>query len=86
MHRRDALAWLDGARDGAPFGLVFCDPPYDLAVGLAGPLAERLPPILTEDAHTVTESDKRAPLVLPFELVRERTYGDTRIAVHRGRR
>ena len=31
----------------------------------------------------ITESDKRAPLELPFPLLRERTYGDTRIAVHR---
>jgi hypothetical protein len=30
----------------------------------------------------VTESDKRTPLELPLPLVRERTYGDTRIAVH----
>jgi hypothetical protein len=30
----------------------------------------------------VTESDKRNPLVLPFPLRVERTYGDTRIAIH----
>ena len=33
----------------------------------------------------VTESDKRDPLDLAFPLVRERAYGDTRIAIHRGR-
>jgi hypothetical protein len=33
----------------------------------------------------VTESDKRAPLELALPLVDERTYGDTRIAIHRGR-
>ena len=51
---------------------------------LAGPLAELLPPVLTDNALIVTESDKRTPLELPFPLVRERIYGDTRIAVHRG--
>ena len=46
------------------------------------PLAERLPAITSEDARIVTESDKRRPLELPFPLLRERTYGDTRIAIH----
>ncbi len=63
---------------------MFCDPPYDSATRLAGPLAERLPPVLTEPALIVTESDKRMPLELPLPLVRERIYGDTRMAVHRG--
>ena len=30
----------------------------------------------------MTESDKRAPLELPLPLIRERTYGDVRIAIH----
>ena len=84
VHRHDAVAWLSGAGKGEPFALVFCDPPYDLAQSLAGQLAKALPPLLTEDGRIVTESDKRSPLELPFGLVRERTYGDTRIAVHRG--
>ena len=61
---------------------MFCDPPYDLAPRLAAALAERLPAITSEDARIVTESDKRRPLELPFTLLRERTYGDTRIAIH----
>jgi len=83
VHRRAALAFLDGASGEAPFDLLFCDPPYDAAGRLAGPLAERLPAILSENARIVTESDKRSPLQLPLPLLRERTYGDTRIAVHR---
>ncbi len=83
VHRRDAFAYLTAAADKAPFDLVFVDPPYDSALAFRNRLAERLPPILTEDAVIVTESNKRAPLELPFTLVRERTYGDTRIAVHR---
>jgi 16S rRNA (guanine966-N2)-methyltransferase len=78
--RQDTLRYLAGA-DG-PFELVFCDPPYDSAARLAGPLAERLPALTPDDARIVTESDKRNPLELPFPLLTERTYGDTRIAIH----
>ncbi len=83
VHRRDALAYLAGAAAGAPFDLVFLDPPYDSAPGIGPRLAERLPAVITEDAVIVTESNKRAPLELPFAVLRERTYGDTRVAVHR---
>lgn len=82
-HRRDALGWLAAASGGPPFDLVFADPPYDSAVSVAPHLAERLPSLLSPNAVIVTESDKRTPLELPFELLRERTYGDTRIAVYR---
>jgi 16S rRNA (guanine966-N2)-methyltransferase len=78
--RQDALRWL--ARADGPFDLVFCDPPYDSASRLAGPLAERLPALTPDDARIVTESDKRNPLELPFPLLTERSYGDTRIAIH----
>jgi 16S rRNA (guanine966-N2)-methyltransferase len=64
------------------FDLVFCDPPYDDASRVAAPLSEALPAMLGEDARIVTESDKRNPLVLPLPLLVERTYGDTRIAIH----
>ena len=78
--KQDVLRFL-GRAEGA-FDLVFCDPPYDSASRLAGPLAERLPALIAEDARIVTESDKRNPLVLPFPLLVERDYGDTRIAIH----
>jgi 16S rRNA (guanine966-N2)-methyltransferase len=83
VQRRDALAYLATAAGGDPYDLVFADPPYDSALRVGPDLAERLPPILSEDAVIVTESNKRAPLELPFPLLRERSYGDTRIAVHR---
>ncbi|MGI8659815.1 MAG: 16S rRNA (guanine(966)-N(2))-methyltransferase RsmD [Thermoleophilaceae bacterium] len=82
-HRREVVAWLDAQPAGRTFELVFCDPPYDSAARLAAPLAERLPQILDREARIVTESHKRTPLELPLPLLRERTYGDTRIAVHR---
>jgi 16S rRNA (guanine966-N2)-methyltransferase len=78
--RQDVVRFLARA-DGA-FDLVFCDPPYDSASRLAGQLADRLPALCAEDARIVTESDKRNPLVLPFSLLVERAYGDTRIAIH----
>ena len=81
--RQDALRFL--ARGEGPFDLVLCDPPYDSAARLAGSLTERLPVVTPEGARIVTESDKRNPLELPFPLLRERSYGDTRIAIHRGR-
>jgi 16S rRNA (guanine966-N2)-methyltransferase len=84
VHRRDALSWLAQAGGAKAYDLVFCDPPYDSAVRLAEPLSARLPALLTDSARIVTESDKRLPLELSFPLLRERTYGDTRIAVYRG--
>ena len=78
--RQDAVRFL--ARAEGMFDLVFCDPPYDAAARLAGPLAEHLPARAAEGARIVTESDKRNPLELPFPLVTERIYGDTRIAIH----
>lgn len=80
---RDALAWLAGAR--RTYGLLFVDPPYDSARLVAEPLAERLLRVADRGALIVTESDRRQPLELPLPLLRERAYGDTRIAIHRGR-
>ena len=81
VRRRDALAYLRDAAE-APFDLVLIDPPYDSAVRVARALSERLPSVIARDARIVTESDKRTPLELSLPLLRERTYGDTRIAVH----
>ena len=78
--RQDVMRYL--ARADGPFELVFCDPPYDSAARLAGPLAQSLPRLTSDDARIVTESDKRHPLELPFPLLVERAYGDTRIAIH----
>jgi 16S rRNA (guanine966-N2)-methyltransferase len=78
--RQDAVRFL--ARAEGTFDLVFCDPPYDSASRLAGPLAQGLPALTSEHARIVTESDKRNPLELPFPLITERTYGETRIAIH----
>jgi 16S rRNA (guanine966-N2)-methyltransferase len=81
--RADALDYL--RTEPGPFELVFVDPPYSFAVGLAEQLAERLPEVISDEARIVTESDRRQPLELPLPLLRERVYGDTRIAIHSGR-
>jgi 16S rRNA (guanine966-N2)-methyltransferase len=78
--RADVARFLAGAE--GEYDLVFLDPPYDSASLLAGMLAERLPAVAAPHARIVTESDKRNPLDLPFPLVTERAYGDTRIAIH----
>jgi 16S rRNA (guanine(966)-N(2))-methyltransferase RsmD len=80
----DVLAWLRAAADEAVFDLVFCDPPYDAAARIAQPLSELLPRVAGPEGLIVTESAKRNPLALDIPLVDERTYGDTRIALHRG--
>jgi 16S rRNA (guanine966-N2)-methyltransferase len=78
--RGDALVFLRNRQ--SPYDLVFIDPPYDSAPRLGERLSEALPPVLAEGARTVTESDKRRPLELTLPLLVERTYGDTRIAIH----
>jgi 16S rRNA (guanine966-N2)-methyltransferase len=83
LHKRDVLAFL--ADRGDRYDLVLIDPPYSSAGRLAGPLSERLPGVVTENARIVTESDKRDPLELDLPLADERTYGETRIAIHRDR-
>ncbi len=87
VHSRDALEWLgSAAHDGDTYDLVFVDPPYSSAPRTAARLSELLPAVLADTSLTVTESDKRSPLELPMPLIDERIYGDTRIAIHRGRR
>jgi 16S rRNA (guanine966-N2)-methyltransferase len=83
---RDALAWLKAAPAGPGYDLVLLDPPYDSADRLARSLSGRLPGVLAADALIVSESDRRKPLMIDFPLADERTYGDTRIAIHRAGR
>lgn len=80
VRQQDVAGFL--AHPEGTFDLVLCDPPYDDAPRVAVALSDALPAMLTEDARIVTESDKRNPLVLSQPLLVERTYGDTRIAIH----
>ncbi len=76
---RTSLRFL--ARPEGIFDLVFCDPPYDAAPRVAAPLSEALPAMLerTLDRDRIRQAQSAA---LPLPLVVERTYGDTRIAIH----
>ena len=80
VRRQDVLRFV--ARPEGTYDLVFCDPPYDDGPRVAAPLSEALPALARENARIVTESDKRNPLLLSQPLVVERSYGDTRIAIH----
>jgi 16S rRNA (guanine966-N2)-methyltransferase len=81
----DVVGWLRNApARQLTFDLVFCDPPYDAAPRVVEPLGDLLPGVAGPQALIVTESGKRNPLALDLPLVDERTYGDTRIAIHRG--
>ena len=82
LFREDVLRFLERAE--GRHEVILCDPPYDAAARLGAPLSERLPGVLSQDGLIVTESDKRSPLELDLPLIRERSYGDTRIAIHRG--
>jgi len=64
------------------YDLVFLDPPYRLASSLGPELSTALPPVLAQGARVVVESDRRGPLDLDLELLRERQYGDTLLRVH----
>ena len=79
----DATRWL-AQQSAAGFDLVLIDPPYDSAAALGATLSELLPPVLGREGLIVTESDKRNPLTLDLPLADERTYGDTRVAIHHG--
>jgi 16S rRNA (guanine966-N2)-methyltransferase len=83
VQRRDARVFLhDAARRARQYDLVLLDPPYREAGVLGDALAEALVPVLAPRARVVAESDRRAPLVLPLPVTRERVYGDTLIRIH----
>ncbi len=67
------------------YDLVFLDPPYRLASSLGAELSRALPPVLSDRARVVAESDRRSPLELELPLLRERRYGDTLIRIHGAR-
>jgi 16S rRNA (guanine966-N2)-methyltransferase len=84
VRRGEALAALRSARARAEtYDLVLIDPPYRRASDLGGELSLALASLLAPQARVVVESDRRAPLELPWEIVKERRYGDTSITIHR---
>ncbi|HEY5045131.1 MAG TPA: 16S rRNA (guanine(966)-N(2))-methyltransferase RsmD [Solirubrobacteraceae bacterium] len=84
VRRTDALDALRSARARAEtYDLVLIDPPYRRAGAWGRELPAALEPLLAPKARVVVESDRRASLGLPWEIVKERRYGDTSITIHR---
>jgi len=77
--REDWRAALDTARQ---YALLFLDPPYRLTERLAPDLSKAVESLLAPGGTLVSESDRRAPLVLELPLRDERRYGDTLIRIH----
>jgi 16S rRNA (guanine966-N2)-methyltransferase len=78
--RRDAVAVL--AAENRKYDLVFVDPPYDMYPDLEPQLARYLPPVLSDHAVVVVETDARIEPSLPLEQRTSRTYGSARITVY----
>jgi 16S rRNA (guanine966-N2)-methyltransferase len=67
------------ARRGARYTLVFADPPYDTYEQVRPALVRSLGRVLVSGAVLVVESAAGTPAGLPWTVVREKRYGDTRV-------
>ena len=67
------------ARRGARYTLVFADPPYDAYEQVRPALVRLLGRVLVPGAVLVVESAAGTPAGLPWTVVREKRYGDTRV-------
>jgi 16S rRNA (guanine966-N2)-methyltransferase len=84
VRRGEALVALRSARACAEtYDLVLIDPPYRRVGAWGRELPAALEPLLASKARVVVESDRREPLPLPWEIEKERRYGDTSITIHR---
>jgi len=78
--REDAVAVLAG--ESRKYDLVFVDPPYDVYPDLEPQLARYLPPVLSDNAVVVVETDARVEPSLPLEERTSRKYGSARVTVY----
>jgi 16S rRNA (guanine966-N2)-methyltransferase len=67
------------SRRGARYTLVFADPPYDAYEQVRPALVRLLGRVLVPGAVLVVESAARTAAGLPWTIVREKRYGDTRV-------
>jgi 16S rRNA (guanine966-N2)-methyltransferase len=67
------------ARGGARYTLVFADPPYDRYEQVRPALARLLGRVLVPGAVLVVETAAATAAGLPWTVVREKRYGDTRV-------
>ena len=84
IFRRDATK-LGPITGMAPFGLVFCDPPYRKGLGEKALVSAREGGWLAPDALIVLEEAADAEISLPegFEELERRAYGETQVLVLR---
>jgi 16S rRNA (guanine966-N2)-methyltransferase len=67
------------ARRGARYTLVFADPPYAVYEQVRPALVRSLGRVLVSGAVLVVESAAGTPAGLPWTVVKEKRYGDTRV-------
>jgi 16S rRNA (guanine966-N2)-methyltransferase len=67
------------ARRGARYTLLFADPPYDRYAEVRPALARLLSVLLAPRAVLVIETAVGTEADLPWTIVREKRYGDTRV-------
>jgi len=67
------------ARRGARYTLLFADPPYGRYAEVRPALARLLGPLLAPRAVLVVETAAGTAAGLPWAIVREKRYGDTRV-------
>ena len=67
------------ARRGARYTLVFADPPYEAYEQVRPALVRLLGRVLVSGAVLVVESAAGTPAGLPWAVVKEKRYGDTRV-------
>jgi 16S rRNA (guanine966-N2)-methyltransferase len=81
----DAASFLQSRAAFEPdsrFDLVLCDPPYRLAAGLASDLDAAIPLVLADGGRVVVETSAKNPLELSHPMIKDRTYGDTRVLIY----
>ncbi len=84
LFRRDATK-LGPMGPGAPYGLVFCDPPYGRNLAPAALASAAAGGWLAPDALVVVEESGSAAVTLPegFQELERRSYGETAVVLGR---
>jgi 16S rRNA (guanine966-N2)-methyltransferase len=69
------------ARRGVRYTLLLVDPPYKRYDEVRAQLVRLLPPVLAPGALLVVETAAATAAGLPWDVLREKRYGDTRVTV-----